>query len=178
MGEKIKESNSEFVGLGQCVPYSIELFKKNEFHKEHSEIEVSVTPTSPTVTPADNTSATTATATSATSTSATATSATSTSAPSTSATSTSPPTTFSTISQQTSQETTFSTPNTSRRQRTRIKRKAVEQESDSMMHEPMQILKSSVNSSNDAYFTYALNLANELRKFDQNSLAHVKTSLR
>ncbi|XP_074041797.1 uncharacterized protein isoform X3 [Leptinotarsa decemlineata] len=168
MGEKIKESNSEFVGLGQCVPYSIELFKKNEFHKEHSEIEVSVTPTSPTVTPADNTSATTATATSATSTSAT----------STSATSTSPPTTFSTISQQTSQETTFSTPNTSRRQRTRIKRKAVEQESDSMMHEPMQILKSSVNSSNDAYFTYALNLANELRKFDQNSLAHVKTSLR
>ncbi|XP_023021054.2 tudor domain-containing protein 6 isoform X1 [Leptinotarsa decemlineata] len=33
MGEKIKESNSEFVGLGQCVPYSIELFKKNEFHK-------------------------------------------------------------------------------------------------------------------------------------------------
>ncbi|KAF5307553.1 hypothetical protein FQR65_LT18400 [Abscondita terminalis] len=116
---------------------------------EHSEKEVPVTPTSPTITPAVNTSATT-----------------------TSATSTSATTSSSTTHQQMLQETTFPTPNTSRGQRTGIKRKAAEQESDSMMRKAMQILKSSVNSSNDAYVTYALNLANELRKYDQKTLEH------
>ncbi|KAF5301174.1 hypothetical protein FQR65_LT19277 [Abscondita terminalis] len=100
-----------------------------------------------------------------------------TSATTTSATSTSATTSSSQHIQQMLQETTFPTPNTSRGQRTGIKRKAAEQESDSMMRKAMQILKSSVNSSNDAYVTYALNLANELRKYDQKTLEHVKRAL-
>lgn len=43
-----------------------------------------------------------------------------------------------------------------------------------MMVEALKVIQSSVNSSNDAYFTYALNLANELRKYDPNTLSHIK----
>ncbi|CAH2005767.1 unnamed protein product [Acanthoscelides obtectus] len=77
--------------------------------------------------------------------------------------------------QQESQNTTFRAPGSRRMQRTATKRKAAEQDVDSqMINEALKIIQSSANSSNDPYFTYALNLANELRKYDPTTLAHVK----
>lgn len=71
-----------------------------------------------------------------------------------------------------SQDSTFRTP-TAKEGR---KRKKVQGDSDSdkMMGQALQILQSSVSASNDPLFTYALNLANELRKYDAQTLAHVK----
>ncbi|XP_072379193.1 uncharacterized protein [Diabrotica undecimpunctata] len=46
-----------------------------------------------------------------------------------------------------------------------------------LINEALQILQSSANYSKDPFFTYALNLANELRKYDQQTLAHVKRGI-
>ena len=40
-----------------------------------------------------------------------------------------------------------------------------------------QALQSSANASNVPYFTSALNLTNELRKYDAQTLAHVKRAI-
>lgn len=49
--------------------------------------------------------------------------------------------------------------------------------SDKMMSQALQILESSTTASNDPYFTYALNLSNELKKYDTQTLANVKIAI-
>ncbi|XP_028128308.1 uncharacterized protein LOC114324639 [Diabrotica virgifera virgifera] len=46
-----------------------------------------------------------------------------------------------------------------------------------LINEALHILQSSANYSKDPFFTYALNLANELRKYDPQTLAHVKRGI-
>nr|CAH7722699.1 unnamed protein product [Callosobruchus chinensis] len=87
----------------------------------------------------------------------------------------SPSTSSDTTEEQEPQCSTFRAPATSRTQKSGIKRKTSEQDVDSkVMNEALQVIQSSVPSSNDPYFTYALNSANELRKYDAKTLAHIK----
>ncbi|XP_069684004.1 uncharacterized protein [Periplaneta americana] len=74
-----------------------------------------------------------------------------------------------------SEDSTFRTPTTKEDR----KRKKVQDNSDSdkMMGQALHILQSSPNASNDPYFAFALNLANELRKYDAQTLAHVKRAI-
>lgn len=63
--------------------------------------------------------------------------------------------------------------------KTGVKRKTSTQtDSDSkVMMDALKLLQSSVNVSSDPYYTFAVNLANDLRKYDPYTLAHVKRAI-
>lgn len=46
-----------------------------------------------------------------------------------------------------------------------------------MVSQTLEILQLSATASKDPYFTYALNLANDLRKYDAHTLSYVKRAI-
>lgn len=50
-------------------------------------------------------------------------------------------------------------------------------ENNAMLLQAFDILKSSATIPTDPYFTYGQHIANELRKYDPNTLAHVKQAI-
>lgn len=69
------------------------------------------------------------------------------------------------------QDDTFAPPSAKRKRR---KTERQEDETQTIMNTALQVLQSSVSTSSDPYFSYALYLANELRKYDPVTLAGVK----
>ncbi|KAL1497237.1 hypothetical protein ABEB36_008230 [Hypothenemus hampei] len=69
-----------------------------------------------------------------------------------------------------------STPTTNER-RKRKKLQVNASNTDKMTDQALPVLQPSVGASNDPYITYALNMANELRKYDAQTRAHVKKAI-
>ena len=73
------------------------------------------------------------------------------------------------------------TPEAPRRKRARTDPRCAsagaKEENQTMLLEAFEILKSSVTTPTDPYFTYGQHIANELRKYDPSTLAQVKHAL-
>ncbi|XP_021941598.1 uncharacterized protein LOC110840689 isoform X2 [Zootermopsis nevadensis] len=76
--------------------------------------------------------------------------------------------------------TSSRTPEAPRRKRTRTDPKSASaeaKENQTMLLEAFDILKSSVTTPTDPYFTYGQYIANELRKYDPSTLSQVKRAI-